>query len=134
MGRHPEYVRKNFERILSKRKGGNDFNVGWGDLVAMFGALQDPGPARKHLKARPNCKIEAGNSRAFMDHWVGTLEALGRVDAKTTSVHPFANVFVRDGKKTHVAYNFGAELLDIAFSDGVSLAVPPRSMAVRRGD
>ncbi len=39
MGRHPDYVKKNYDRILEKRKGGPDFSTGWGDLVVMFGAL-----------------------------------------------------------------------------------------------
>lgn len=134
MGRHPEYVRKNFERIVSKREGGADFNTEWGDLVVMFGAMHDAAPAVAHLAAHPNCKIEGGNSRAFMEHWTGTLNLLGRIDATTTSSHPFTNVFVRDGKKTYAAYNFGSQPLSVEFSDGRALDIPPNSMVVRRSD
>ena len=118
--------------IVSKRKGGTDFNTGWGDLVVMFGALNDPVPAVAHLAAHPNAKIEGGNSRVFMEHWTGTLSKLGRVDATTTSAHPFTNVFVRDGKKTYSAFNFGSQLLTVKFSDGTSLEVGPRTLATKR--
>lgn len=132
MGRHPEYVRKNYSKIVSQRKGGTDFNSGWGDLVVMFGALHDAAPAIAHLAAHPNCKIEGGNSRAFMDHWTGTLSQLGRVDAATTSSHPFTNVFVKDGKKTYSAYHFGTKPLVVKFSDGAAIEVAPQTLATRR--
>ena len=131
MGRHPEYVRKNFDRIVAKRKGGTDFNTGWGDLVAMFGALNDPAPAVAHLAAHPDCKIEGGNSRAFMDHWIHTLQTLGHIDPTTTSPHPFTNVFVRDGKKVYSAYNFGPQPITVRFSDGTSLEVGPKSLTTK---
>jgi endoglucanase Acf2 len=130
MGRHPEYVRKNYQQIVSKRKGGTDFNTGWGDLVLMFGALDDPTPAVAHLTAHPSCKIESGNSRAFMEHWIGTFVALGQIDATTTSAHPFTNVFVRNGKKSYAAYNYGITPASVTFSDGTQLRVPARSMAM----
>jgi endoglucanase Acf2 len=132
MGRHPDYVRKNYERIVARRKGGTDFNTGWGDLVAMFGALDDPAPAAAHLAAHPRCKIEGGNSRPFMEHWVGTLAQLGQIDASVTSTHPYTSVFVHDGRKTHVAYNFSSQPIEVNFSDGATLDVPARALATRR--
>lgn len=129
MGRHPEYVKKNFGRIVEKRSGGTDFNTGWGDLVVMFGALNDSAPAVSHLAAHPNCKIEGGNSRAFMEHWTGTLSQLGRLDAATTSSHPFTNVFVKNGKKSYSAFNFGNQPILVKFSDGAELHVDGHSMA-----
>ncbi len=134
MGRHPGYVKKNFERIVEKRTGGDDFNVGWGDLVVMFGALNDPALARRHLAANPDCKIEAGNSRAFMEHWTGVLGKYGQIDADTTSSHPFTNVFLKEGRKTYAAYNFGRSALNIEFSDGHVLQAAPQSMTVGSQD
>ena len=107
MGRHPDYVKKNFDRIIAKRKGGTDFETGWGDLIVMFGALQNPEPAAKYFDEHPKCKIEDGNSHAFMDHWIGTLKHLGHIDANTTASYPFTNVFVKGEKKTYSAYNSG---------------------------
>ncbi|MGB0597300.1 MAG: glycosyl hydrolase [Rubripirellula sp.] len=134
MGRHPGYVKKNFERIVEKRTGGDDFNVGWGDLVVMFGALNDPALARRHLAANPDCKVEAGNSRAFMEHWIGVLSEYGQIDANTTSSHPFTNVFLKEGRKTYAAYNFGRSALNIEFSDGYVLQAAPHSMTVGSQD
>ena len=132
MGRHPQYVRKNYERIIAKRKGGTDFNTGWGDLVVMFGALNDPTPALQHLSKHADCKIEGGNTRPFMEHWAGTLSALGQLDASVTSSHPFTNVFVKDGKKIYAAYNFASQPKQVVFSDGATLNIPPKSMATQR--
>ncbi|MDG2221700.1 MAG: glycosyl hydrolase [Rubripirellula sp.] len=131
MGRHPDYVKKNFARIVEKRTGSEDFNVGWGDLVVMFGALNDPASARRHLAENPDCKIEAGNSRAFMEHWTGALSQFGQIDASTVSSHPFTNVFRKKGMKTYAAYNFGSSDLSVEFSDGFVMQVAPHSMAVR---
>src|SRR6185295_10688740 len=93
MGRHPDYVKKNFDRIVEKRKTGQDFNTGWGDLVAMFGALNDPAPAAKFIDAHPDCKLEGGNSHAFMYHWIYTLNNLGINDSGVTADYPVYNVF-----------------------------------------
>jgi endoglucanase Acf2 len=125
MGRHPEYVKRNFEMIVAKRKGGRDFNTGWGDLVVMFNALHDPGMAVAHLEAHPSCPLEGGNTHAFMAHWSHTLDKLGRNDSGVTADHPFTNVFLKDGKKTYVVYHFGSGEKTVAFSDGFKLMAKP---------
>ncbi|MGL5096935.1 MAG: glycosyl hydrolase, partial [Planctomycetia bacterium] len=134
MGRHPDYVKKNYERIIAQRKGGKDFGTGWGDLVVMFNALQDAEAAAGYMDEQPNCKIESGNSRAFMYQWVNTLKKLGRVDPTVTSSHPFVNVYVKDKTKTYAAYNFGAAAKIVEFSDGTSFTMDPRSMATKTVD
>ncbi len=130
MGRHPDYVRKNFERIVEKRKEGGNFNNGWGDLVVMFGALSDPAAAATYLDATPDCSLEGGNTHAFMDHWIGTLNTLGLNDAKVVANHPFTNVFTNSGRKTYAAYNFSSNPLNVAFSDGTKLVAKPYSLTV----
>lgn len=131
MGRHPKYVQKNFQRIIEKRTGGQDFNSGWGDLVLMFGALNDPTPALSHVTQNPNWKTERGNSRAFMYHWISTLETYGQIDKTTTSEYPFTNVFLKNGKKTYMAYNFHQNTQNIKFSDGKNITVPSGSLVVK---
>ena len=133
MGRHPLYVKKNHDRIIEKRKGGGDYNTGWGDLVAMFGALHDPAPAVKHLVANPNCKIESGNSHAFMHHWVHTLEKFGQVDASVNADHPLHNVFIKDGARTYVVFNCEASPRTVTFSDGVKVIAAPGVLTVKAG-
>jgi len=131
MGRHPEYVKKNHDRIVEKREGGSDYNNGWGDLVVMFNALSDPESAAKYIDSTPTCSLEGGNTHAFMYHWIHTLERLGLNDASVTADHPFFNVYNKDGKKTYAAYNFGETPLTVTFSDGTSLVAEPRGLTLK---
>ena len=130
MGRHPEYVKKNFERIASVRPEGRDFNNGWGDLVVMFGALNDPAFAAAHIDEFPDRKVEAGNTRAFMDHWIGTLHTLGINDTGVTADHPFSNIYNKNGKKSYAVYNHGDTPLNVSFSDGKKLLAKPGALTV----
>ncbi len=131
MGRHPMYVKKNHDRIVEKRKGGSDYNNGWGDLVAMFGALSDPAPAVKYIDANPNCKLEGGNSHAFMYHWIHTLDKLGQNDASITADHPLTNVYIKDGVRTYAAFNFDQSPVTVTFSNGVKLVAAPGVLTVK---
>lgn len=130
MGRHPEYVKKNHDRIVDKRKEGNNYNNGWGDLVVMFNALNDPAMASDYMEKNPKCSLEGGNTHAFMYHWIETLHALGINDASVTADHPFTNVFIKDGVKTYAAYHFGNSPLNVAFSDGAKLVAKPKSLTI----
>jgi len=132
MGRHPDYVKKNHDFLVSKREGGTDYNNGWGDLIVMFNALSDPESAAAYLDKNPDCSLEGGNTHAFMYHWLNTLDQLGRNDARVTADHPFTNVFLRDGKKTYAAYNFSKEPLKVRFSDGFELTAAPQELTLRR--
>lgn len=130
MGRFPEYVKKNHARIVEKREKGNDYNNGWGDLVVMFNALQDPEMAANYIDKNPECSLEGGNTHAFMYHWIHTLDRLGRNDASVTSGHPFVNVFLKNGRKTYAAYHFGKTDLEISFSDGFKMKAKPGTLSV----
>lgn len=125
MGRHPDYVKRNFEMIVSKRKEGRDFNNGWGDLVVMFNALSDPEMAVSYLEENPSCKLEGGNTHAFMSHWCHALDRLGRNDTGVTADHPFTSVFGKDGKKTYAVYHFGDAKKSVTFSDGTEVVAKP---------
>lgn len=132
MGRHPEYVKRNFDRITAKREQGSDYNNGWGDLVVMFGALQDPTIGLSHLEKYPQCKIEEGNTRAFMFQWLQTLEHYGVNRPDVTSSHPFVNVFENDGVTSYVAYNFQDSPLSVVFSDGKVLLAKPGALTISK--
>ncbi|MDB4537363.1 glycosyl hydrolase [Akkermansiaceae bacterium] len=131
MGRFPAYVKKNHDRIVAKREKGADYNNGWGDLVAMFGALNDPVPAVKYLDATPDCSLEGGNTHAFMYHWLNTLGRFGQNEASVTADHPYVNVFKKDGKKTYVVYNFDEKPLSVRFSDGGVVKAISRGLTVK---
>ena len=130
MGRHPNYVKRNFDRITEKRENGNNYNNGWGDLVLMFGGLQDPSLGLSHLKQKPECKIEDGNTHAFMCHWLQALDRYGRNQPKVTSNHPFVNVYIKDSKTTYAAYNFEQSPKRVTFSDGTTLIAEPGKLTV----
>jgi len=131
MGRFPDYVKKNHDRIVEKREKGADYNNGWGDLVAMFGALNDPTPAVKYLEATPDCSLEGGNTHAFMYHWLHTLNRFGQNDASVTADHLYVNVFVKSGKKTYVVYNFEEKPLTVRFSDGGVVVAKTSGLTVK---
>jgi endoglucanase Acf2 len=130
MGRHPDYVRKNHARLVEKREGGDDYGTGWGDLVVMFRALADPAAAAAYIDAHPDCKLEEGNTHAFMYHWIHTLDRLGINDTGITADHPFTNVFRRDGVKTYVSYHFDDKPAPVRFSDGTVLQPKGKGLSV----
>lgn len=132
MGRFPEYVQETHDRMIRQRKAGDNYNEGWGDLLVMFNALSDPDSAAKYIDANPACNVEGGNTHAFMYHWIHTLKQLGSNDRTVTADHPFVNVYVKDGKRTYVAYNFGDEPLSVQFSDGTSMSAAPRKTTLHR--
>ncbi len=98
----------------------------------MFGALNDPVPAMKYLESTPQCKVEDGNSRAFMDHWIHTLGKLGGNDASITADHPFANVYRKGSLRTYVVYNFGSSPIIVHFSDGTQVEAAPKSETLKQ--
>ncbi len=131
MGRHPDYVKKNYDRIVEKRPGGMDFNTGWGDLVVMFHALSDPAAASDFINTNPDCKLEGGNTHAFMYHWIETLNTLGLNDSRVLADHPFFNVFAKGDRRTYAVYNFGTTPLNVSFSDGKKLVAKPMALTVQ---
>ncbi|MFT6182468.1 MAG: endoglucanase Acf2 [Akkermansiaceae bacterium] len=131
MGRFPDYVKKNHDRIVEKREKRNDYNNGWGDLVVMFNALSDPKMAASYIDENPDCSLEGGNTHAFMYHWIHTLDRLGRNEASVTSEHPFVNVYRKGGKKTYAAYNFQRTPLKVRFSDGFEMTAKPAGLSVK---
>jgi len=130
LGRHPDYVKKNHDRVVSVRKGGKDYNNGWGDLVCMFNALQDPATAAAYMDANHDCKVESGNTRAFMYHWISTLNNIGLNDPSITADYPLATVLNKDGSKTYMAYNTTDEPLVVTFSDGYKLTAKSNQLTL----
>lgn len=130
MGRHPDYVKINHDRIVSVRKAGADYNAGWGDLVCMFNALQDPDTSAAYMDLYPNCKLESGNTHAFMYHWIHTLKNLGLNDATVTADYPLAVVFKKDKRRAYLAYNNDTRPLKVAFSDGTQLTAQGRQFSI----
>jgi len=99
----------------------------------MFLALADPGAAAQYIDAHPDCKLEGGNSHAFMYHWIHTLNNLGINDAGVTADYPIHGVFRKDRVKTYAVYNYGVASRTVSFSDGAKVIARPKTLTVKRG-
>jgi endoglucanase Acf2 len=130
MGRFPGYVKANHDRIVSRRKGGGDYNNGWGDLVLMFRALAEPREAAAWFAAHPDCRLEGGNTRPFMSHWLHTFDSLGINDPSVVADTPFFNVWVKDGKRTYAVFNHDPQPRNFRFSDGTRVTARPKCLTV----
>jgi endoglucanase Acf2 len=132
LGRHPAYVRRNYE-ALRREVGGEEWR-GAADLILMYRALDDPEDARRQYQARATTlTTDSGNSKANVLHWIGNLQKLGQVDRSVSGDQPMVAVFLREEKRTYVAYNPQRRPRTVKFSDGMTLDCPSRSMAVRAG-
>ena len=148
LGRWPEYVKRNYSALLKENleadvkeaaaKGlpapthdGSAFDS-WSDILWMYRALSDPADARRMWDARPaSLKPDSGNSLAQAYAWITALGDLGGVDRTVSADTPFAAVFTKAGKRTHVAWNLGSAPRVVVFSDGVKLNCPGRAVEVR---
>ena len=143
LGRWPEYVRRNyaalvrenleFDRVQAQRKSmpapthdGTQFDQ-WADLLWMYQALGDPGAARRAWDSRPaRFEPEPGNSRIQTAAWIAAMEEWGTIDRTVSADAPFAVTFVRDGRRTHFAWNVSGTARKVRFSDGVIVECPIR--------
>ncbi len=126
LGRHPDYVRKNYAEVVKRNRGEP---LTWRDAMWMFLAYAEPERAHRLFDADKYFTPEFGNSVAMTYHFITNLEVLGQVDTSVTADTPTYAVFKREGRVTHVAYNPTPTRLSVKFSDGVVLAVAPRSLA-----
>ena len=130
LGRYPDYVKRATASVMEYRTDKDDLTKGWGDLVVMFRAGQDPAWAAKFADENlDKMGIEAGNSHAFLYHWVHTLEALGTIDRTVSADYPIFNVYAKGGKKTYVVYNMSDKPLTVTFTDGTKLEAKTKGFA-----
>jgi len=130
LGRDPGYVKKNWAGLVEANRGEP---LQWRDVLWMYLALGDPDGAARRWSESHDFTTEFGLSRAAVEHWIRTLHATGGLDATITADAPTAVALRNASGVTHVAYNPGAAALEVHFSDGATLSVPPRSYAHSRG-
>jgi hypothetical protein len=92
-------------------------------------ALGDPAWALSLLNAHPNYASEAGDSLAHTNHWIRTLAALGSVDPTVRADTPHYAVFVKNGVRSHAAWNPTQGPVLVTFSDGFTMCVGPGATA-----
>jgi endoglucanase Acf2 len=126
LGRHPDYVVKNYNEIVAERNGQP---VKWKDILWEYLALSDPGLALSYYYADQSYEPEAGESRAHTLHWLYNMKKMGHVDTTIFADIPTYSVFrTQDDDLTYVAYNAGSQNRLVTFSDGHSMTVAPKEM------
>ena len=124
LGLYPDYVDRNYRALVAEH--GSDRFTQWADLAWMYRALSDaPDAVRLFEFAGSEAKVEAGNSRANLAHWVHTLQRLGQVDRTVTADWPLYAVFRKGNTRHYAVWNTSAQSLSVKFSDGFVLAADP---------
>lgn len=129
LGRHPDYVVKNYAEIVKENSGQPDI---WQDVLWQFLSLGDPDQALSMFLSDPTYPIFDGESKAHTYHWLGNMKKMGQVDTTVTASIPTYAVF-RDklGEKSYVAFNPTGDSLTVTYSDGFSFKVGPRKLSWR---
>ncbi|MFR9795690.1 glycosyl hydrolase [Streptomyces sp. MS06] len=122
LGDDPAYVRADYQEML--RQSGRTSPSLWKDIWYEYLALGDGDAALADFRADPSFTSEEGESKAHTFHWIRNLAALGTVDTSVTADSPLTAVFVKDGRRTHVAANITATDATVHFSDGTAIQVP----------
>jgi endoglucanase Acf2 len=127
LGRHPEYVRRNYQTLVEANKGEPRI---WRDIIWMFQALGDPHKALAIASQNPHFDPEFGASRAFVYQWLHALARYGQVDTTVTADTATYAVLRDGGTRHHVAFNPTLRPTQVRFSDGVSVALQPYEQKV----
>ena len=132
LGHFPAYAEKNYRALVAEFKDGDRFD-NWPDIAWMYRALSDPRDAiRLYEAADPAKKIEDGNTRANVAHWIYNLDALGKPDRSLTADHPLHAIFQNAGVRTYVIWNVSDQPLTATFSDGQKVGATKRGPATVR--
>lgn len=132
LGRHPDYVLKNYNEIVEERSGLPKL---WKDLFWVYLSMSDPDQAlANYLTESPRVdysdhdEVFNGLSQPFTMHWLYNMKRMGHVDVSVTADIPTYSVFKKGEDKTYVAFNAGSEERLVSFSDGYSMKVPGGEM------
>jgi endoglucanase Acf2 len=132
LARYPDYIKRASAACLAARNNKDNLSDGWGDIHLMFMAGAEPAKAYQILgQIGKSMKIEDGDSRAFMYHWISTLNSYGVNDKSVTANYPLYNVYNKGGKKTYVVYNSSAKPLTVKFSDGTTVSSSTKGFTIK---
>ena len=134
LGRDPKFVQQSLAELpaqsaaFAKTGRQPDPPDIWQDVFAKYLALANPAAALTQWNRWG--AVEFGDTRSHTLHWLLSLQRMGVPDLSITADTALFSVFRKpDGTRTHLAYNAGSAPLNVRFSDGVQLTVPPRSLA-----
>lgn len=132
LGRHTDYVLKNYNEIVEERSGQPKL---WKDLFWLYLSMSDPNQALSHyLTESPNVdyndhdEVFNGLSQPFTMHWLYNMKKMGQVDISVTADIPTYSVFKKGEDRTYIAYNADTSERIVTFSDGYSMTVAAGEM------
>ncbi|MBL8329451.1 MAG: hypothetical protein JNJ71_11400 [Rubrivivax sp.] len=135
---HPDYIRRNLaalkeeEAVWAARGKKVDPPDIWQDVFAKYLALADPQAALAQWQRWG--AVELGDSRTHTLHFLLSLVEMGAPDASVSADTTLFQVFKRpDGQRTYLAFNAGKAPLEVRFSTGQRLNVPPGQLARATG-
>jgi hypothetical protein len=130
LGRDRDYARRNLAEVMQSNHGHIDTqSADWPDLMEMYEAFYDPALALSEWNGTKF--VFEGETRAHEYAWLTSLQKLGSVDQSVTADTPFFAVFRSiSGALKHVAFNATLASIDVRFSDGAVVHVPPLRASV----
>ncbi|MEO5687775.1 MAG: glycosyl hydrolase [Burkholderiaceae bacterium] len=132
LGADPDFVRRSLAElpaqtaVYESRMHRADPPDIWQDIFAETLALVDPKEALAHWNRWG--AVEAGDTRSHALHMMLSLQRMGTADLSVTADTALYSVFRNAGVRTYLAYNAGANTIDVTFSDGMHVAVPAHSL------
>ena len=133
LGRDPEYVRRNFQNILSSNR---NFHQGgfegdpekldrWQDILLQYLALADSKDAIVRYSQYEQSPAEFGATKLHTKQWLGSLNYFGSPNFRARGDHPTSTVLAtKSGKKTYIVFNAKRTTKTVRFSDDRSFKVP----------
>jgi len=104
----------------------------WYDTFWKYLALINPNKAIDLYNKSPERNLKFGISDAQTYYWLHSLNSIGLIDSNITSNYPISSVFIKDDVKTYVAHNYSNNEINVEFSDGFTLKVPPQELITNR--
>lgn len=101
LGRHPDYVRKNFATIVERSFGEV---TTWRDCILAFAALGDPDDALARYEDDWLFKPEFGASRTMTHMWMTSLAHFGLPDFSENGASPYAITLSKAAQRTPVVF------------------------------
>lgn len=100
----------------------------WHDVYWKFLSFTDAPKAIDLYNSYSKRNLKFGISDAQTYHWLHAMNGLGRLQSQITANHPLAVVFKKDTQLIYVGKNYSKDTLNIDFSDGYRLVVPPKKL------
>ncbi len=122
LGARPDAILKSYNTMTAARGGPP---VLWQFTLWNALAMADPAQALALLNANPGYTPDGPDSKAVMEQWIRTLNAVGVVDPAVSADSPHTAVFTKAGVRTYWAWNPTASPLTVRFTDGRAICVQP---------